>query len=1111
MRRRWIARAAAAFLGAALVWAFAPPSRGQVFGKNKVNYSQQEWQTIRSNRVEVYYPKNSDWLARFTAQTAEEALDQLEESWGYEVEDPIPMIIYNSHNTFSETNVIGGRITEGVGGFTEFNRNRVVIPYEGSYERMRHVIHHELAHAVQFMLFTSGSLKTLALNRLMSLPLWVVEGLAEYESMGWDFGADNALRDAVISDYLPPIDRMLYGVFAYKGGQALYRYLALTYGRDKIGRFLRSLKSSGNVERSLQEAFGVSMARLEREWRLWLKKEYWPEIAERLSPSEFSRQMTDHLEEGGYLNVGARLSPDRKRLAYISSKRGFADVYLMDAETRRAERIIEGEQSPEFESLFLLRPGLAWSPDGSMLAVIAKMHGHNALFLYDVVEKQVERELVYDLDAMFTPAWNPKTNEIAVVGLKDGWSDLYAIQLPDGDLKRLTNDPHDERDPDWSPDGKRLAFSSDRPDESLSFDDAAPFRYGQYDIFTLDSLDALDVDRKRLTRWTDHPANDSYPAWSPDGEEILFVSERTGVGNMYLKRGKEDAARPVTDALTGAQQLDWSADGAAVSFTAFQEGGYDIFLMEDPRSLEGKAHPENTELAERLFEALEGGAVSAALNNGSVEAPIPTEEAAESAPEGDSPPSEASSDSSDDSLDDSLAEETLGNGVESGPLSPSISVLPNLSDLEPAEESGSPDSEEPGDGGADAEGSNAEESSEEGEKRAAKRKYTRPKAYKPSMKVESFGIATQINSFAGFSGQAYLTMSDLLGNRRLLVVTDQSISSIKNLNALAQYAHLYERWNYGVAAFHTRDYYLANEPQSYNEAALVADRNIGARGLLEWPFSPFSRLEGSFGYQAIQRDRIGIQLYDYYQIGLFGESTRQQVEETPLDRKFMLPVELAYVADTVGYGAFGPSDGKRMRVSFFASPAVGERFLQFATFKADWRRYFPLTDTQSFAARFSGGYSFGRNEQKFFLGGVESEISPRISSSVDEQLRADAIFFPSFEGPLRGSSLYEYAGAAFALANLEWRFELIERLALGFPLPLTFRRIGGNLFLDVGAAFDPSGPGRLDSLDDLTGGAGFGARFNLGIFILRMDAAWRVSAWEIARSPRYYWSIGADF
>ena len=1081
---------------------YAVPLHAQTFGKNKVNYSQHEWQTIRSNRVEIYFPKGSDWLARFTARAAEQALDQLEEAWGFEVEGTIPLIIYNSHNSFSETNVIGGRITEGVGGFTEFNRSRVVIPYEGSYERMRHVIHHELVHAVQFKLFTSGSLKSLALNRLMSLPLWVTEGVAEFESMGWDIGADNVLRDAVISDYLPPIEQMLYGVFAYKGGQALYRYLSLTYGRDKIGRFLKSLKGGGNVERALREAFSVSMAQLEREWRLWLKKEYWPEIAERQSPVEFARQMTEHLKDGGYLNVGARLSPDGARLAYISSKRGFADVYLMDIETRRSERIIEGEQSPEFESLFLLRPGLAWSPDGAYLAVVAKMRGHNALFIYDVVEGEVEREFVFDLDAMFTPAWSPKGNEIAVVGLKDGWSDLYKVELPDGDLTRLTNDPYDERDPDWSPDGQQLAFSSDRPDESLEFDESVPFRFGQYDIY------ALDTKARRLIRLTDHPANDMYPAWSPDGEEALFVSERSGVGNMYLKRLEGGEARPVTDALTGAQQLDWAADGSQVCFTAFQEGGFDIFLMEDPRSFEGKAHPEKTELAKRIFDA---AAASAALE-ASREA-----EVSEGSEETADPPDEA-------------PEESIESEAAAPPnLPPTISTLPNLSDLETSETAplcgGAADSSEeqpvespPTVNGSEGEEAdpllpeNGEEENEANEKETKKeRKYTRPRPYRPRMSVESFGIATQINSFVGFSGQAYLTMSDLLGNQRLLIVTDQSISSIKNLNALVQYAQLHERWNYGIAGFHTRDYFLANEPLRRDRVALVADRNIGFRALLEWPFSPYSRLEGSFGYQAIQRDHVGIQFYDYYRIGPFGETGRQEVEETPLDRKLMLPMELAYVADTVGYGMYGPADGKRMRFSFFTSPAAGERFLQFATFKADWRRYFPIGETQSFAARLSGGVSVGRNAQAFFLGGVRSEISPRISSAVDEKLRADSIFFPSFEGPLRGSNLYEYTGDSFLLANLEWRFELIEQLALGWPLPIAFRRIGGNLFLDVGSAFDSSGPGRLDSVDDLAAGVGFGARFNLGVFILRFDAAWKAAAWEIAKEPRYYWSIGADF
>ncbi|MDA1192030.1 MAG: hypothetical protein O3A46_10150, partial [Candidatus Poribacteria bacterium] len=1057
-------RTARLFIGLMALVLVASMARGQGFGRNKVNYARDNWEVIKSDHFEIFYPKGALWLAEFTATTAEDALAQLEETWRYELENTIPMIIYTSHNSFSETNVIGGLISEGTGGFTEFNRNRIVIPFEGSYEQMRHVVHHELVHALQYDMFMSGSLKSLALNRLVSLPLWAVEGLAEFESMGWDAEADNVMRDATISDYVPPIEYMLGGVFAYKGGQSLYRYLAEAYGRDKVADFLRAMKQSANAERSLENVFGDSMEEIDKGWKTWLKREYWPEIAERKSPYEYADPLTDHMENGGYLNVGAEISPDGKQVAYVSTDRGFADVYLMNVETKKVERVITGQQSPDFESLFLLRPGIAWSPDGQYLAIVAKQHGKNALFIFDVQEREVERSYVYDLDAMFTPTWHPVGNRLIVVGLKDGWSDLYNIDVPAGTLTRLTNDPYDERDPDWSPDGKRIVFSTDRPNLDLYYEDTRPFEFGQYNLMT------LELEPMTLEQLTYHPANDEFPVWGPDGRSILFVSERSGIGNLYLLDLTDNSARPVTDSLTSLQQIDWSANGEKVVFSAFSEGGYDIYLMGDPRAIApGEVAPTLTEYARRAYADLAYD--STVTSDEEIAARVKDEEDGTRRPTFEPPKL---------TYEPSTFKPKFGASIPDDVES----VAPQEEETPQPEETASGETTE--EGGESTETASESETASEEESDAVHRKYSRPRNYKPKLGIESFGVNTQVSSFSGFSGQAYLSMSDLLGNQRLVIVTDQSISSVKNLNAVVSYAYLRNRFDYGVTAFHTRDFFLANERSpSYNQVVMVADRNIGMTAVGEYPFSQFSRLEMSGGFMRIERDRVGVRIYDYERVGAFGNVIRQ-VEEEPLDRKSLFPLELAYVHDTIGYGFFGPADGKRYRLSLSGAPATSNKLLQFATVEGDYRHYFRLNELQSFAVRFAAGHSRGRNAQQFFLGGVQTEISPRISASVDEQLRADEIFFPAFKGPLRGSDLYEFAGDSFVLTNLEWRFTLLEKLAIGWPLPMTFRYVGGLLFADAGMAFDadpvPDEDGvvanKFDSLDDLVGGIGFGTRFN---------------------------------
>ncbi|MBM3215695.1 hypothetical protein FJZ36_12360 [Candidatus Poribacteria bacterium] len=1076
-------RIASLLVLAILAW-FTADALAQGFGRNKVNYSQLEWESIRSEHFDITFPKGAYRMAQYATETAEDALEELSSRWDYQPRNRIPVILYTSHASFSETNVIGALIGEGTGGFTEFSRNRVVIPFEGSYSQLRHVVRHELVHALQYDLFAGGSLKTLALSRLVSLPLWAVEGLAEYESIGWDVEADNVMRDAVISDYVPPIEMMQGGVFAYKGGQALYRYLHETYGVDRIGQYLRSLKETASVEKSLLAVYGIQMEDLEPKWKTWLKKEYWPEIAERLSPGEFARQLTDHSKGDGYLNVGARLSPDGRRVAFVSTRRDFADVYLMELSSGKVERIIEGEQSPDFESLYLLRPGLAWSPDGQRLAIIAKQRGRSALFIYDLEAGRIARDYPIDVDAAFTPAWSPSGDAMVFAALKDGWSDLYSMDLRSGSLVPLTHDPYDERDPEWSPDGSRIAFSSDREDHGLTFDDTPRFSHGQYDIFILDQVS------KGLTRLTRHPARDLYPVWGPEGRSILFVSERSGIGNVYVQPLGSDEPTAITDALTGCQQIDLSADGSQLVFTAFQEGGFDLFLMDRP--LDSRYSPKPTELARTWFGT-------------SPSAPEQTTSETETAPVAAPQPT-----TSPDASTAPVPERLLS------PLSASIpkdlAALGSRRSQEPVAAAQADEDDEP----TDTETTDDEPQDEDAPR--VSRKFARPKPYQPRLTVDGFGVYTQVSSFSGFSGQAYLSMSDLLGNERLIVVTDQSISSLRNLNAVASYVRLNRRLDYGITAFHTRDFFLASEGQSRYRTVLVADRSVGLEGMAEYPLSQFARFETGIGAQRIYRDRVGIQLTPYDRLDAFGNAIRQ-VDEEPIDAKSMLPVRMAFVQDTVGYGMFGPVDGRRLRLEAFAAPGFGSGYLRFGTASVDYRHYVRVGSEQSFAIRVTGGTSRGPNAQRFFLGGIASEISPRVSRAVDEALSAEELFFPSFQGPLRGTDLYESVGDTFALINLEWRFPLIDRLTLGWPLRVTFRYIGGALFADLGSAFDlrasSSPAASVDSLSDLrdriVGGVGAGSRLNLGIFVLRFDVAWRIDTELVSRSPRYYWSVGTDF
>jgi hypothetical protein len=127
-------------------------------------------------------------------------------------------------------------LSEGIEGFTELFKNRVVIQFMGSYKKLRHLIHHELTHAVMNDMFYGGSIQNIIANNItIQLPLWFSEGMAEYQALGWDIYTDMFIRDAAINEYLPDLQQ-LEGYFAYRGGQAVFIIFPRN-GKEKWGAY----------------------------------------------------------------------------------------------------------------------------------------------------------------------------------------------------------------------------------------------------------------------------------------------------------------------------------------------------------------------------------------------------------------------------------------------------------------------------------------------------------------------------------------------------------------------------------------------------------------------------------------------------------------------------------------------------------------------------------------------------------------------------------------------------------------------------------------------------------------------------------------------------------
>ncbi|MEO6049103.1 MAG: biopolymer transporter Tol, partial [Candidatus Kapaibacterium sp.] len=448
----------------------APELHAQQFGKNKVQYRTFAWKYIQSDHFDIYfYDSAGVTLGKFTAKVAEDALQELEDHWRYRITNRIPIIIYNSHNDFQQTNVVSEFLPEGVGGVTELFKNRVNLPFEGDWEKFRHVIHHELVHAVLNDKFYGGSIQSLISNNVrFMLPIWMNEGLAEYESQGgYDIETDMFVRDAVMGEYLPPLE-YLDGYMAYRGGQAFYWYVEQTYGREKIGELLNRCKATGDLDAAFKGAFGKNVEDFSEQWQYDLKKIYWPDIADKKRPVDFALKLTDHKRDESFFNTSPSLSPNGDKLAFISDRDGYRSVYILDVANpkKKIRQIVQGEENVDFEELHLITPSIAWSPDSKSISLAVKSKGHDAIFVIDA-ENGDQKKYQFDLDAIYSVDWSPDGKRLTFQGIKGDKSDIYIYEIDGGKLTNLTNDIYSDTEPNWSQDGGLIYFLSDRRDNPI--------------------------------------------------------------------------------------------------------------------------------------------------------------------------------------------------------------------------------------------------------------------------------------------------------------------------------------------------------------------------------------------------------------------------------------------------------------------------------------------------------------------------------------------------------------------------------------------------------------------------------------------------------------------
>lgn len=539
----------------------AAPAQFYYFGRNKVQYTEFRWQVLKTEHFDIYFYPEMRELAERGASFAETAYRDLEQKFNHSIAQRIPLIFYSSHLHFQQTNVTPGFIPEGVGGFFEFLKGRVVIPSNGSTEQFAHVIRHELVHV-----FTMSKINRVLLDHRQAQdrvpPLWFTEGLAEYWSTEWDTQAEMVIRDAVLSNYIVPVSSMdrIYGTFLmYKEGQQVCEFIAERYGEEKLLLLFENFWKSTSFSKVLKETIGKDYEEFDEEWIYYLKKRYYPMLDETDLPSGASRKIVDE----GFNSKPVFFTHGGKReLYYIGNYTGYTSVYRVDLDDPEPdpEAVIKGESSHDFEAFHPFQSKLDISKEG-ILAFVTKSGENDVLHLYNVPKDELVETIRFrSLVVVGSVSWSPDGKRLVFSSIdKSGNNDLFLFDVATRDLVKLTNDFYDDRDPAWSPDGTTIVFSSDR----------TPFGPdGRYNLFTFD----LATNEIRYLTYGD----ESYvaPVWSRDGRWLAFTSDRDGAQNIWMMDMQSEESRrsmrKVTSFSTAAFDPAWG-DRGEMYFASFEQ------------------------------------------------------------------------------------------------------------------------------------------------------------------------------------------------------------------------------------------------------------------------------------------------------------------------------------------------------------------------------------------------------------------------------------------------------------------------------------------------------------------------------------------------------------
>jgi WD40 repeat protein len=546
-------------------------SSSETFGKNRIQRKKFEWKFISSQNFDVYYYGNNKDLAAYASRQAEENFDRISNSIGFSPYAKIKLMVYSSIADLHQSN-IGLQDNEVlIGGYTNFIKSRVEVAFRGTRAAFNDDINKGVAKVIINEMMFGGSLKDVVQSSyLLALPDWFLEGASRYIAEGWSIEMDNYMRDLFLQKKVRRPGNM-EGEEAFQTGHSIWNFISKKYGEDNIANIMNLTRIVRDEEESIENTLAMPFNIFLSEW-----ENYYGEMADRMEKEythvdQKKRIRRNPFKSNDYRNLVT--NPEGTKIAYSVHHRGKYKIVISDTLHKRSKIIKRGGYKLIEQQENLNTPLLSWATNRT-LAYVTVSKGNSWLRLYDTQTKRKVKVPLDGVNEVLSIDFSDDGKYLVLSAVKNAQSDIFVYDLYKDRLRQITNDAYDDIQPQFVDSTLTFVFSSNRVNDTLSrIRNAVITSKNKFNIFKYDSDSSIKV-LQRLSK----DGNNFSP--SILGDEVVYLSDRTGIYNLFLYSPEEKSTRQVSKFLNNISSYSTNYEKNALVFTMQEKGRENLYYYD---------------------------------------------------------------------------------------------------------------------------------------------------------------------------------------------------------------------------------------------------------------------------------------------------------------------------------------------------------------------------------------------------------------------------------------------------------------------------------------------------------------------------------------------------